>query len=866
MPKTSVGSVAVDLELNKKNYDSQLNSTLKNTEKSTSNTFGKVGKWIAGAFTVTAVTAFAKKCVDSASRVQSAFTGLNSIAQGTGNSFEKAQKFIDDYTADGLVSIEETATAYKNLLSRGYDDSQIENVLSRLKDSAAFGRQASYDLGEAVVSATEGLKNENSILVDNAGVTKNVAKMWEEWAKAHGTTTNAMTQAQKIQAEYNGIMEETKFQVGDASAYTQTFSGKIQQLKFNFNQMMVAIGKVVAPIAQLFIPYINAAIQAVTNFFVKIQGLLKIFGLEMPDVVSKASSSISGVGKSAVDTAGDITSTGEAAKKAAKEVNRAFGSMDEINVLNTKSKGSGDSNDDTSGAGTTNLGNTDDLTNSVTETDSVFSKLIKRVKELQSLFMKGFDMTFNVDFDAITKHLDGIKTSLKNIFTDKDVLNAGKNFADSLAFNLGRVVGSIGTIGGNIAETLLGSIDKYLSQNAPRISGFITNMFNIGTQNLDITGNLFTALASISEVFTSDVAKQIGADIIAMFANPIMSVTEFFGKFSTDMYDLFVTPITDNVGKIKTTFENLLPSFETISSTAANAFTYIGDSLVQLYDEHLSPYFESIKTGLSDTFGKFLDVYNQYVAPFVSYVADSIKNLWDNHLKPLWNNFSDFIGNCIDLVKTIWEKWVKPFVDWIIQNIIPKIVPIVKTIYNNVYNVITGIIGFISGLLKTLSGIVQFITGVFSGDWKKAWEGVKKIFGGIWDSLVSLVKIPLNAIIDGINGFIKGLNKIKIPDWVPGVGGKGLKISTIPKLAQGGWVPRNEPQLAVVGDNTKEGEIITPESKIYDQVSKAIKDNGGSANKQEIEIHLYHHYEDGKTIIQKINQTQIDEGQVLLVT
>ncbi|MEI3507827.1 MAG: hypothetical protein V8R01_01640 [Bacilli bacterium] len=124
----------------------------------------------------------------------------------------------------------------------------------------------------------------------------------------------------------------------------------------------------------------------------------------------------------------------------------------------------------------------------------------------------------------------------------------------------------------------------------------------------------------------------------------------------------------------------------------------------------------------------------------------------------------------------------------------------------------------------------------------------------------------MNIIIDGINGFIKGLNKIKIPDWVPGVGGKGLKISTIPKLAQGGWVPRNEPQLAVVGDNTKEGEIITPESKIYDQVSKAIKDNGGLANKQEIEIHLYHHYEDGKTIIQKINQTQIDEGQVLLVT
>ena len=125
----------------------------------------KVGGFIAGAFAVKQVVDFTKTCIDSASQVQSAFTGLNSIVEGTGNSFAQAQKFINEYTSDGLVSINEAATAYKNLLARGYDTSQIEDVLTRLKDSAAFGRQASYDLGEAVVTATEGLKNENSILV-----------------------------------------------------------------------------------------------------------------------------------------------------------------------------------------------------------------------------------------------------------------------------------------------------------------------------------------------------------------------------------------------------------------------------------------------------------------------------------------------------------------------------------------------------------------------------------------------------------------------------------------------------------------------------------------------------------------------------
>lgn len=165
MAKNKAGDVSVDLVLNDKQYNKQLNSRLKGTESAFSSTFGKIFKIVASAFAVKQVADFSKTCIDSASKVQSAFTGLNSIVQGTGNSFSQAQKFVEEYTKDGLVSIEETATAYKNLLSRGYDTSQIENVMNRLKDSAAFGRQASYDLGEAVVSATEGLKNENSILV-----------------------------------------------------------------------------------------------------------------------------------------------------------------------------------------------------------------------------------------------------------------------------------------------------------------------------------------------------------------------------------------------------------------------------------------------------------------------------------------------------------------------------------------------------------------------------------------------------------------------------------------------------------------------------------------------------------------------------
>ena len=94
-----------------------------------------------------------------------------------------------------------------------------------------------------------------------------------------------------------------------------------------------------------------------------------------------------------------------------------------------------------------------------------------------------------------------------------------------------------------------------------------------------------------------------------------------------------------------------------------------------------------------------------------------------------------------------------------------------------------------SGLMKIMDGVIKFVTGVFSGNWSKAWEGVKSIFKGIMDTLGGVVKAPLNAIISAINWVIDGLNKISIdiPDWVPKVGGKhfGVNISHIAKLEKG---------------------------------------------------------------------------------
>jgi hypothetical protein len=119
--------------------------------------------------------------------------------------------------------------------------------------------------------------------------------------------------------------------------------------------------------------------------------------------------------------------------------------------------------------------------------------------------------------------------------------------------------------------------------------------------------------------------------------------------------------------------------------------------------------------------------------------------------------------------------------------------------------------------------------GIFTGNWKKAWNGVKDMFKNVIDAIVGIFKFPINLIIDGINSFIAGLNKVKIPDWVPVVGGKGLNIPKIPKLAQGGIIDR--PTIAMVGEAGKEAVMpLERNTGWIDQLASKLGDKLGGAS------------------------------------
>lgn len=169
----------------------------------------------------------------------------------------------------------------------------------------------------------------------------------------------------------------------------------------------------------------------------------------------------------------------------------------------------------------------------------------------------------------------------------------------------------------------------------------------------------------------------------------------------------------------------------------------------------------------------------------------------------------------------------------LISSILPPITSLITTLINSALTPLSEAFTTVGNVLTTvfqaafealspiledfktiLGGIIDFITGAFTGNWSKAWDGVKGVFSGIVSGLGNIFKEPINFIIGGINTFLRGLNKIKIPDWVPAVGGKGFHISEIPMLAKGGNIEKSG--AAIVGEAGAElvelpaGARVTP--------------------------------------------------------
>ena len=204
--------------------------------------------------------------IEQADQLSNAMTGLESIVKWTKNNFWEAKNFIQDFTKDWLVTTWDAASALKNLLASWYWMKDATVIMNRLKDAAAFGRQSHLTLWEAVKTATEWIKNENSVLVDNAWVSKNLSVIWDEYAKSIWKTAKTLTAAEKRQATVNWIIKETQFQVWDATKLTDQYWGKKAKLNATMSNLASTIWSILLPALKDLIDLVEPMIQWIIDW------------------------------------------------------------------------------------------------------------------------------------------------------------------------------------------------------------------------------------------------------------------------------------------------------------------------------------------------------------------------------------------------------------------------------------------------------------------------------------------------------------------------------------------------------------------------------------------------------------------------
>lgn len=391
----------------------------------------------------------------------------------------------------------------------------------------------------------------------------------------------------------------------------------------------------------------------------------------------------------------------------------------------------------------------------------------------------------------------------------------------------------------NRVKELFESLRDYVSTKfAPTISSWGNAFENLKQPVANASESVKSSLSSLWNNTLLPFGSYLLNDFVPSIAN---TFSETFAPIFSDTMAFAISEFAKDfdwaVQKIDTAINDIwLPSFELVKTI----FTDMCKSLKSEWD----------KSGgtLLTKFGEFRNsfkeiwdtLYNTIIKPRWDAFIQGIDTLWDEHLKPLWNSLVSFFSKLGEAIMTVWNNFLAPLLNWIIEVFGPNVVAKFQVIWDTVRAVFGNIIDAVKNILDALGGLLDFIIGIFSGDWKRAWEGIKTFFKGIWDAMVSVIKAPINIIIgminsllngitSGVNTAIRALNKLSftVPDWVPSIGGKkwGFNISQlsapkIPYLEKGGII--DQPTLAMVGERGKEAVVPLENTAFADAIANAI--------------------------------------------
>lgn len=481
-------------------------------------------------------------------------------------------------------------------------------------------------------------------------------------------------------------------------------------------------------------------------------------------------------------------------------------------------------------------------------------------------------------------------------------LKKSKTYIQKRIISLFDVSGEIAELSGDFAVACADIFDIFSGEDAKGITADIIGMFSDGflgvldlggkfsrdflglvvtpiTQNTD---RLKTALESVlsqvrvvfdavhtSVVQTFEKLNQVYDEHLKPFFDSLAKgISDIVGTIA-DAYNLYIAPVLDYLAeKFSTVWaEHVQPALNGIADLLGKIF----DNLKTLWETALVPFVEWIVNTIMPVLGPIIAGIGEIILDLLAVVGDVFKGISDilgGFLDFCTGAFTDEFSLCWDGIGQILEGFqtiAGSVFDFLQKYIFTPFMDFIKGVFATDWSKSFGMLGEIlnnfldrveeiwSKIKDVFNGIIDFVQDVFAGDWESAWEGIKNVFGDIFESLISLAKTPLNTVIDIVNSLMSKLNSglsaienafsFNYDFTNPFTGTRhyghyGLslpRVPEIPYLAEGGFVKRNSPQLAMIGDNRRYGEIVAPENKLREMAMDAVRAAGSGISKADLE-------------------------------
>ena len=659
-------------------------------------------------------------------------------------------------------------------------------------------------------------------------------------------TVATMSEANRQGLRYITILKQSKNAMGDFAKTIETPANQLKIFKEQITQLGRAIGNFAINSLSKVLPYINGFTMALREALVAIAVFVGFSEIDLGGPAVQA--------ENISDAFDDVA---ESVDKTTKKLKKMLLPFDEINKL-----GSPETELDAS--------------------EIMDSKVLEAIKQMELAFenirMKANDVRDSLlDFFGFTKGLDGKFTWNSKDFEENliekfpkwtkiiqstfanwsNIVKGFKNLVSSLVGvaknigkNLSKMFGSSDwdTSGADFIETLgvnLNRLSDWISDNSQHIASLaiVTGGVALAFKGWGVISSLVGSLSALSPLLSALVSP---AGLVAL------AVVAVAGSFV-----LLYNKSEEFAENTDLLWESVSGTISDFVDSTVSVFSDMWTRVQETWDEYGQPFVDNLKEVITKLSESVRILWDKFLGPVIERISKGFEKLWRETLGPTVQSIVESFLEIGNSAMEMWNEYLLPAVNWIVNKFGPPLVKVFDFLWTNVENIFGGIATTIEGLVRVLRGVTNFITGVFTGDWKKAWKGIKQIFEGIWNGLVGAFGTPINTLLSGIeifiNAIIKGWNalkktinkfSLKIPSWLGGgtVGfnlemSDSVKLPRLKALAEGAVV--TGPTRALIGEGAYDEAVLplgnSPQMKdLISEIAKAVK-----GNEQPLTINVY---------------------------